>query len=142
MKARLSVLCLVLSALLIPGVAAGAEEGAAGFRSPSKNIACQYIAEGKSGTLRCDIVEMASRPRRPADCDLEWGDAFEISATGGKGARICHGDTVMDSALPVLAYGSGFARGGFSCTSESNGVTCRNASQHGFTLSRTAQTVF
>src|SRR3954470_23269919 len=57
MKARLSVLCLVLSALLIPGVAAGAEEGTAGFRSPSKNIACQYIAEGKSGTLRCDIVE-------------------------------------------------------------------------------------
>jgi len=129
-------------ALLLFQVATACAEDAAGFRSPSKNIACQYFAEGKSGTIRCDIANMASRAKRPADCDLEWGDAFEIATTSGSGARICHGDTVMDPSLPVLAYGSAWERGGLSCKSEPSGVTCRNAARHGFTLSRTAQSLF
>ena len=40
---------------------------------------------------------METRPHRPADCDLDYGGAFEMSAKG-PAARICHGDTVMDGA--------------------------------------------
>jgi hypothetical protein len=57
------------------------------------------------------------QPRRPADCDLEWGHAFEL-ASKGSGTRLCYSDTVIDKALPVLAYGEVWQRGGFTCKSE------------------------
>ena len=75
-----------------------------GFQSPSKNIACQYFDYDKQNILRCDISAMETKPRRPADCDLDYGGAFEMNAKG-PAARICHGDTAMDKSLPVLAYG-------------------------------------
>ena len=74
---------------------------------------------------------METKPRRPADCDLDYGGAFEMNAKG-PAARICHGDTVMDNALPVLAYGEVWQRGGFTCTSEQTGVTCFNADGAGY----------
>jgi hypothetical protein len=56
---------------------------------------------------------METKPRRPADCELDYGGAFEMTPKG-PAARICHGDTVMDKALPVLAYGEVWQRGGFT----------------------------
>jgi hypothetical protein len=88
-----------------------------------------------------DIAEMATNPRRSADCDLEWGYAFEL-ASKGSGTRICYGDTVLDKTLPVLAYGEVWQRGGFPCKSEQSGITCFNADRHGFSLSRAKQEVF
>jgi hypothetical protein len=91
--------------------------------------------------LRRDIAEMATTPRRPADCDLEWVHAFEL-ASQGSGTRICDGDTVIDKALPVLACGEVWQRGGFTYKSEQSGITCFNADRHGFSLSRVKQEVF
>ena len=88
-----------------------------------------------------DIAVMETNPRRPADCDLEWGDAFEMNSKGGT-ARVCHGDTVTDKSLPVLAYGDVWQRGGFTCKSEQSGITCFNADRHGFSLARAKQQVF
>ncbi len=132
---------LALCLLLIGSLAANAQSGTDGFQSPSKNIACQFFSIDKENSLRCDIADMATRPRRPADCDLEWGDAFEMRPKGGS-ARICHGDTAMDKTLPALAYGEVWQRGGFACKSEQSGVTCFNADRHGFTLSRAKQELF
>jgi hypothetical protein len=116
-------------------------EQPAGFRTPSSNIHCQFFDSDK--TLRCDIREMANRPqRRPRDCDLEWGDAFEVNAAAGSGERICHGDTVADATMPVLGYGQAWERGGFRCRSEQSGVSCANPSGHGFEISKSAQKVF
>jgi hypothetical protein len=42
----------------------------------------------------------------------------------------------------VLAYGEVWQRGGFTCRSEQTGLTCFNAMQHGFSLSRAELTVF
>ena len=84
---------------------------------------------------------METRPRRPADCELDYGGAFEMNVKG-PAARICHGDTVMDKSLPVLAYGEVWQRGGFTCKSEQTGVTCFNANRRGFSLSRVKQEVF
>ena len=131
---------LALSFLTL-AAAANAQSSPTGFQSPSKNIACQYFDYDRQNTLRCDIAAMDTKPRRPADCDLEWGDAFEMNAKG-PAARICHGDTALDPTLPVLAYGEVWQRGGFTCKSEPSGLICFNADRHGFSLARARQEVF
>jgi hypothetical protein len=133
-------LLLTLSFLAL-AAPAHAEFVPVGFQSPSKNIHCQYFADDKQNALRCDIAAMETKPRRPADCDLDYGSAFSMTAKG-PAARICHGDTVMDPRLPVLGYGEVWQRGGFTCTSEQSGVTCFNAERRGFSLSRWKQDVF
>ena len=125
---------LVLS-LLPLAATAFAQSSVIGFRSPSNNIGCQYFDYDRQITLRCDIMEATVTARRPADCDLEYGKAFEMRAKGSP-IRLCYGDTIMDQALPVLAYGEVWQRGGFTCTSEQTGVTCFNTDRHGFSLSR------
>ena len=101
---RLSLTVLTLSALFV--AAANAQSGPVGFLSPSKNIACAYFDYDKQNTLRCDIMEATVTARRPADCDLEWGKAFEMRSKGSA-VRLCYGDTVMD---PKTA-GAGLWRG-------------------------------
>jgi hypothetical protein len=82
-----------------------------GFKTPSSNIHCQYF-EGESDkgtpirTVRCDTRDIANRPPpRPRDCELEWGQAFEVGAEAMPAERICYGDTIMDAKLATLAYG-------------------------------------
>jgi hypothetical protein len=132
---------LLLLPLLQLSATAHAQYVPVGFQSPSKNITCQYFADDKHNTLRCDISAMETKPRRPADCELDYGGAFQMSAKGNA-ARLCHGDTVMDPRLPVLGYGEVWQRGGFTCTSEQTGVTCFNAERRGFSLSRGRQDIF
>lgn len=127
--------------LLTFAATAHAQSGPSGFRSPSKNIACQYFDYDRQNVLRCDIMQATVTARRPADCDLEWGKAFEMRSKGGA-ERLCYGDTVMDEGLPVLAYGDVWQRGGFTCTSEQSGVTCFNTDRRGFSLSRAKQKLF
>jgi hypothetical protein len=133
----------MLSALSLLALAdlAHAQSALTGFQSPSKNIACQYFHYDKQNVLRCDISAMETKPRRPADCDLDYGGAFEINAKG-PAARLCHGDTVLDTVLPVLGYGEVWQRGGFTCTSEQAGVTCFNTDRRGFPLARAKQEMF
>jgi hypothetical protein len=131
-----------IAVLLAQAATPARAQGPAAFQSPSNNIACQFFTtDDKRNVLRCDIREMTTNPRRPADCDLEWGHAFELSSKGS-GTRLCYGDTVLDKSLPVLAYGEVWQRGGFTCTSEQSGITCFNADRHGFSLSRAKQEVF
>ena len=139
----LSPLPRVLLALSVLTLAATAhaQSGPAGFQSPSKNIACQYFDDDKQNILRCDIAAMETKPRRPADCELDYGGAFEMNDKG-PAARICHGDTMMDNSLPVLAYGEVWQRSGFTCKSELSGITCSNADRRGFSLARAKQEVF
>ncbi|MEH2538082.1 MULTISPECIES: DUF6636 domain-containing protein [unclassified Bradyrhizobium] len=127
--------------LLVLAAPAHAQSAVTGFQSPSKNIACQYFDYDKQNVLRCDLSVMETKPRRPTDCDLDYGQAFEMNAKG-PAARICHGDTVMDKSLPVLAYGEVWQRGGFTCTSEQAGVTCFNTDRRGFSLARVKQEMF
>ena len=115
----------------------------AGFRTPSNDVHCQFFEIDSDKSLRCDVREMTRRPQgRPRDCDMEWGDAFEINTAARSGERICHGDTVVDASTPVLGYGQAWERGGFRCKSEQSGVSCKNPSGHGFEISKSAQKVF
>jgi hypothetical protein len=114
-----------------------------GFRSPTGNIHCQYFAIDGDAVIRCDLRQVSTRSfPRPRNCDLDFGQAFEISGRATRGAPLCHGDTVQDERLPVLPYGQTWQRAGLTCLSEQSGVTCRNARGHGFTVARAAQRVF
>jgi hypothetical protein len=132
------------AAVLAAATAADAQAEAAGFKSPSGNIHCQFFdgSADEKPTLRCDIRNIAKSPPRPRDCDLDWGRAFEIAEGAQAGQRICAGDTVTDDSLAPLAYERDWQRGGFLCRSEANGVTCRNTAGHGFFLSRALQRLF
>jgi hypothetical protein len=141
MPLRLSPIHLAPFLLLLVATAANAQNASVGFQAPSKNIACAYFDYDRQNVLRCDIMEATVTARRPADCDLEWGKAFEMRSKGSV-ERLCYGDTVMDKTLPVLDYGEVWQRGGFTCKSEQTGVTCFNADRRGFSLSRAKQQVF
>jgi hypothetical protein len=113
------------------------------FKTPSGNIHCGYDDYEGTPFIRCDISNYTpSAVSRPADCDLDWGGAFAISADGTSSIMVCHGDTVMTPDALTLAYGDRFAREGISCLSEQKGLTCRNARGHGFFLSRARQEMF
>ncbi len=126
-----------------PGQQTNIEEG---FKMPSNHVFCRSFDLGSEQrpepALRCDINNLQAFPPRPPDCDLEWGDAFEVSASDALGTRVCHGDTAVDEALPVLRYGTVWNHRGLTCTSETTGLTCLNSYGHGFRLSRAVQEVF
>lgn len=108
------------------------------FRTPSANIGCVYSSEpGTPGPyLRCDILSgLKPAPKRPPGCTLDWRYGLELSPTG-RARTVCAGDTAVDRHARVLRYGASWSRGGFSCTSRTAGLRCRNRSGHGFFLSR------
>lgn len=112
------------------------------FRSPSKNIHCM-ISTGEWAAARCDVTQVTrlSYPVQPAECDLDWGHAFEVGPTG-RGAPACVGDTVASPDAMELGYGQSVELGGFRCVSEKSGMTCVNGQGHGFTVSKAAQKMF
>jgi hypothetical protein len=139
MSIRTLRVALIGAALLSIGPAASANAGSlAFFHLPSKNIGCVY--DGSS--LRCDVNQLSNpRPPRPKSCDLDWGNAFNLRATG-HASRLCVGDTAVDPRSPTLAYGRTWSRGGFTCKASTAGLRCTNRSGHGFFLSRSSQRLF
>jgi hypothetical protein len=108
------------------------------FRTPSGNIGCIFSSGGESPPyLRCDIrSRLVPRPRRPRGCvDLDWGDSYEMNATG-KVRITCHGDTAILPSARKLGYGKRWSSHGFVCLSHVAGLRCTNRSAHGFFLSR------
>jgi uncharacterized protein DUF6636 len=121
-------------ALLVAGVLASAASGADSrfFRTPSGTIGCAIF----QGQLRCDIrTGLRPRPPRPAACELDWGFGLTLGRSGRAGV-VCAGDTVLDPGARVLRYGSTWRRAGIACTSRPAGLTCTNASDRGFFVSR------
>jgi hypothetical protein len=99
---------------------------------PSKNIGCGYLSGLGPVVLRCDIRSgMKPEPRRT--CDLDWTG---ISMGGGAARPTCAGDTVFTPGAPVLAYGSVWKHGGFTCLSSRIGLSCANRAGHGFFLAK------
>jgi hypothetical protein len=114
------------------------------FRTPSGNIHCMGIESADGTFVDCEILQRNdSRPLlpRPADCDLDWGSRFTVASTGPAGLA-CHGDTVQDPNGAVLAYGQAVRFGPIACSATEQGLTCQNASGHGFFLSRAVQQLF
>jgi hypothetical protein len=139
MTHRLTSILLVF--LFITGACAVRAQDIPGFQSPSKNVACIYIEYDGHKALRCDIGDKVWRLPKPASCQQEWGNSFEIEANGEAGPS-CTGDTQIGQPLAVLPYGGVWQRSGIVCKSEPSGITCLNTNHHGFSLSRAKQEVF
>ena len=130
-----------ISAIVVVALGAFAAPAAADyqFRTPSGNIGC-YFAKASAGSstyLRCDIRSgLRPKPPRPRGCvDLDLGDSYEMGVTG-RVLVTCHGDTAIDPTARVLRYGSTWRGGGFTCTSKTTGLRCRNRRGHGWFMSR------
>jgi hypothetical protein len=114
-----------------------------GFKTPSNNIVCLFDDTASPVALRCDMGNLRpTKLRPPKDCNLGWGDAFALNANGNTSERMCHGDTIMHEDVMVLPYGKVWQHGAFTCRSEPSGLTCFNAQDHGFSLSRSSQRLF
>ena len=113
------------------------------FRTPSGNIGCAYAHfSGEAPYLRCDIRSgLKPRPRPSRPCDGEYGDSLSMAGTG-RAHPICHGDTTFDPAARVVRYGTSIRLAPFACTSRVTGLTCTNASGHGWFLSRESYRLF
>jgi hypothetical protein len=143
-------LAATLLLLLVAATPAGARstDQVTGFSTPSKNIGCQYArfaaqpnAPGFPATLRCDIGSgLRPKPAKPRGCTLDWGDSLEMRKRG-RVTVTCHGDTALGDRH-VLGYGKTWRHDGFTCTSRTTGLTCRNLAGHGFFLSRQQSRIF
>ena len=140
MTIRLPLLAVAVLAMAAPGRFDAVQLES--FQTPSGNIACMADDMDEDGRweLRCDVGERDWRGGRARNCELDSGDAVGMRATG-RPFWVCHGDTILRSG-PVLGYGSTWRKGPFTCVVARAGVTCRNRSQHGFTLSRAAYRLF
>jgi hypothetical protein len=139
-KVVLALAAPVLGLLSLAGPAAAQDY--LGFQSPTGNIHCAIYTWAGGAEARCDLRELTpSYTRRPAGCELDWGNAFAVAAVG-EGALVCAGDTVIDPRNPVLPYGQAVSLGGISCVSAETGMTCTNAAGHGFSVARARQRLF
>jgi hypothetical protein len=103
------------------------------FAVPSRNIGCAATEV----SLRCDILDHEWKAPPPAEpCSLDYGGGIAVGEVGDA-AFTCAGDTVIDPAAPVLAYGEYLEVGAYRCESHPAAIRCENtASGHGFELSR------
>ena len=133
------LLPIILILHLCPSLAQNSERG---FQTPSGNVHCMIYAIDGNWEIRCDILQTSNHPpARPADCQLDWGNAFFMTPTG-RATRICHGDTVANPNYPKLAYGQTLSYQGFTCVSRTSGLRCTNKNGRGFELSRARQSIF
>ena len=133
----------IASLLIITSCPALSEDNTQ-FRTPSGNIHCMLIDGDEGSMADCEIVSIDKFTlplKRQADCELDWGNRFELMTEQGP-SMPCYGDTVRDPKSRVLGYGKSIQLGNITCTSKKTGLTCTDGSGHGFTLSRSSQTFF
>lgn len=107
------------------------------FQTPSGNIHCVW----EGGGIRCDMMSrQGPAPVKPKNCPVDYGNAFGLPMKGA-GSILCAGDTVA-GAYPTLPYGTKWSKGGIECESEKTGLTCKNQTHQGFSLSKAVQKFF
>jgi len=125
----------IVAAAVALGCAASSASAATSFvsfQSPSRNIGC-YLAPGQA---RCDALKREWTIPKPRGCpaDLDYGFGATLTSRG-RGRSVCAGDSALSSGS-ILRYGKSISRFGFTCTSSTAGMRCRNRAGHGFFLSR------
>ncbi len=125
------------------------------FGAPSKNIHCVYDRNSANGRpyIRCDIGQFTPSlklvPQQTQEeieivgrCTPARMRAFVIEQDATAPSTFCPTDAPISEEQRVLGYGSKWQNGGFTCLSETSGMTCQNNLGHGFMLSRAFQKVF
>jgi hypothetical protein len=131
-------------------IARPADADDATFKTPTGNINCLYLDVKGEEELRCDITQFTpsfkTAPPGTSNeaivCTPALLRGFIITPSAKRGAAFCPTDSVNEPGSKVLPYGASFSRDGMTCTSETSGMTCKNAAGHGFSLSRAQQKIF
>ena len=146
-KSAMAAILALCFALATSNCASAASYDQVRFRTPSNRIHCMFVIEQGSTApngLACDIdqsvVKKPARPR-PADCEGDWGQRFELGNDSDAGLE-CASDWIGSDDSEVLAYGTSIRRGKIVCHSEATGLTCKNDRGRGFFLSRDNQRIF
>jgi hypothetical protein len=104
---------------------AGAYVGA--FHTPARAVYCEADKTGASVLLSCSVAGQGVR---------QW----RMRPQGSAQVRRVYANIATQT--PVLAYGRTWRKAGFACTAQRTGLTCRNGSGHGWSLSRERQRIF
>lgn len=113
-----------------------------GFRSPTGNIRCLYVAPPSMMLCTIDRSAYAKKLQdqcmAPGGAGLDW-HGFTLGATK-KAAPVCSGGILYNGtpSYVTLRYGKTWRHGSFTCVSRRSGVTCRSRAGHGLFVSREA----
>lgn len=114
-----------------------------GFVTPSGNIACALTLEG---TLACTAKKHSIPVKQCTVSTRKIPKALRglrvMLGSGGASYDNCLGYTLMGAPTTKISYNRVAAGGGFVCEVQEAGVTCRNKSGSGFTLSSSALSRF
>jgi hypothetical protein len=114
------------------------------FRGQGGNVVCGYFSgPGIAAVIECGVLNpLNPPPPRPSvrDCHgLDFAsDRVRLPSTGAV-MGFCSGDVgvlAQIGSAPILAYGKSWHQGVFKCSASVAWITCKNASGHGFSLSR------
>jgi hypothetical protein len=139
----LAAVGLAVAMVAGPATAALADHN---FETPSGNISCAYSTytdeDGDSvDAMGCILYDINLGSDADGLCDESFQTIGFLLARTGRAGYGCFDPSEFDEAV-VLGYGKSFRRGGITCTARKTGLTCKNASGRGFTISRSAQRVF
>jgi len=155
---RMKALQVTLVCALSSAVSCGAvlAQDALFFSAPSKNINCVYDRNDYNNGqpyVRCDIGQFTPSltvvPPQSAEeievmgkCTLPKMRAFVIGKNAQASSTYCPTDAPIGERQTVIPYSNSWQYDGFTCISETSGMTCRNNLGHGFSLSRASQKLF
>ncbi|MGB8819536.1 MAG: hypothetical protein WCC66_16605 [Rhizobiaceae bacterium] len=106
------------------------------FTTPARDIGCTYIPfDGAGG------IETGTGTQPELHCYRLTGkfNAASLGPSGKAKKLVVEGKLDCCKGRNVLAYGSTWVTGGFACTAQRIGITCRRG-PHGFSISRSAIT--
>jgi hypothetical protein len=156
----------LLVLLAATGGGAWAQSDLAFFETPSRNIYCVYSgpdADSPDGSVECEIyrfqpsyVQSYTKDRwsgcYPLNtaCTPDKLSRYVISSGSSMGDNSCGCEDLVNcfdfpaacQDVKTLEYGTSFRRDGLVCSSEKEGLTCKNTKGHGFFLSKAEQKVF
>ena len=111
------------------------------FYTPSGNIYCNVGL--KAYPRGCEINEGAVHDPDACAGNPQTKNVGRLEFHGNRVVPICNTDTIRTNRTKVLPYGQATTAGGFTCVSESIGVTCISLTRTlGFFLHRGEYVIF
>jgi|RhiMetdeSRZDD1v2_1073273.scaffolds.fasta_scaffold11428_13 Family of unknown function (DUF6636) len=129
----------VAAAALAAGTATAAGAKSSGFfKTQNGKIYCLWVTSGRAQVV-CGIRNGSLKPKPTNKCRVTdpTGGWLNINARGRARIQACSGDAgpfANPAQTKVLAPGRTWSGAGMSCKATASGMTCRNKSKHGFTM--------
>jgi len=138
--------CCILAATAVAAgaLAAPASARSTFFQSPAKNIHCVYLTAPAASEplVRCDVDFPTRFRRKPANCEFDFGGAFQVTRSR-HGRAICVSDSANSPSASRLVVGVERHFGPITCKAPARtSVRCTSARGHGFLLAPSRQLVY